>query len=462
MGEDEVSVLSRALENMRQSLRVSREEVWRGHQELETMAERQAQKLSALARAAESMAFTPDHEALLSTVLSVAMSTFAGADMSALLLYDGQALVARSSIGYQQHDMPRVKLKPGEAVAGKVFASGKPLLCNTMEEVEHALDSLSDENRLYLSLVRGGQEARSMVGVPLQHRGQTLGSLVLVSLTAEHAFSQSEVQVISAFAAQAATVIENARLAIEASRVQALQEADRMKTEFLSNISHELRTPLTSVKISVESLLAGLGNQSDDRPETRLLRNIQRNAERLNRLVGELVDMARLQSGAYKLNLGPVVLGEVIEESTETVKPFTGAKGQKVTVDVSPDLPPFIEADRERLTQVLVNLLVNASEHTPQQGRISVTAQLRNSDLVMAVADNGSGIPEAELDRIFQRFYSKPASGLRKIGLGLGLPIAKSLVELHGGKIWVESRVGEGSTFYFSLPIVPGGTTCEY
>jgi len=290
-----------------------------------------------------------------------------------------------------------------------------------------------------------------MVGVPLQSRGQVIGSLLLSSLRHTHAFPENEAQLLSAFAAHAAVVLEKARLMREASQALAFQESSRLKSEFLSSISHELRTPLTSIKISVESLLMGK-ELVEDKALVKLLLNISRNTDHLNRLVGDLIDMARLQSGAIRLNLQPLELGEVIHDSLDTMRPLIEARGQVLKVKLMAPMPSVV-GDRSRLKQVLVNLLTNACDYTPSGGAITVAAEERDGYVIVSVADTGPGIPLEEQQRLFERFYRGPRSERsRKGGLGLGLPIAQALVELHGGQIWLQSEVGRGSTFFFSLP----------
>ncbi|MDP3063708.1 MAG: HAMP domain-containing sensor histidine kinase [Chloroflexota bacterium] len=234
-------------------------------------------------------------------------------------------------------------------------------------------------------------------------------------------------------------------------RWESLKEADRLKSEFLSNVSHELRTPLTSIRISIESLLAAVPEEPDD-PQIRLMKNIQRNVDRLAALVSELLDMARLQSGRMELHREQMDLRAVVRESVETIRPLAEGKSIRLGVKLPTRRLPAV-VDKGRLGQALLNLLTNATEYTPPQGVITVAARTHDGRLLMSVEDTGPGIPLSEQAKIFERFYrGSTSSGQRRAGLGLGLPIARALVELHGGSIWVESNEGEGATFCISLP----------
>jgi signal transduction histidine kinase len=229
--------------------------------------------------------------------------------------------------------------------------------------------------------------------------------------------------------------------------VARLQELEEMKSDFLSTVSHELRTPLTSIKASIILMQT----QPDTPPSTaqRLLRNMDRNTERLSSLVNDLLDMTKLQNGRLKLALQPVHLADIAADVIATMRPLTDNKHQALELQVAPNLPAVF-ADRRRVEQVLTNLLSNAHRYTPKGGIIRLNIARSGSQVVAAICDNGPGIPIAEQELIFERFYSGHTG---KGGTGLGLAIARSLVELHNGLLWVESLPGEGSTFSFSLPL---------
>jgi PAS domain S-box-containing protein len=230
------------------------------------------------------------------------------------------------------------------------------------------------------------------------------------------------------------------------------RELDRMKTEFVSQVSHELRTPLTAIKGFTDLLLDGDAGEMNEEQEE-YLQTIQSNVDRLVTLINDLLDVARIESGRVKLNVEALDLLPLVESVVATLHPLILGKSQTLAVDVTPDLPQ-VNGDKDRVVQVLTNLVSNAYKYTPAGGAIRVEAA-RVGDLArIAVHDNGIGIAPEDLARLFSRFYRVDSSLTREIGgTGLGLSIVKSIVELHGGTVSVESTPGAGSTFAFTLPI---------
>ena len=216
------------------------------------------------------------------------------------------------------------------------------------------------------------------------------------------------------------------------------------------NFSHELKTPITSLKVSAE-ILTREHNVAEDNLAAELLDNIHHSADRMERRVAELLDFLRLQGAGLKFAPEPLELYRVFEETVALITPLTLTKKQTLDLEVPPSLP-VVMLDRQRLEQILLNLLSNASKYTPSEGQIKVTASIDNHNLLVQVTDTGYGIPQSEQALIFEPYYySKARSETPR--LGLGLAITKSLVELQGGRIWVESQPGQGSTFSFILPL---------
>jgi two-component system phosphate regulon sensor histidine kinase PhoR len=226
-------------------------------------------------------------------------------------------------------------------------------------------------------------------------------------------------------------------------------EADRLKSEFISNASHELRTPVASLKVLVESLLDG----AQDDPELRqsFLDDVYRELERLHALVNDLLDLAAIESGRNTLKLQPVDARKVIEEAVATVVPQ--AKQRDVVLDLRIPAALSVEADQVRLRQILVNLLANAVKFTPTGGQVRLQAEEGADGVVFRVVDTGIGIPAKDLPHIFDRFF-RVTRGRSRLqgGSGLGLTIVKQAVDAHHGRISVESTEGEGTTFEFVLP----------
>jgi signal transduction histidine kinase/CHASE3 domain sensor protein len=234
--------------------------------------------------------------------------------------------------------------------------------------------------------------------------------------------------------------------------VTAERESERLKDEFVATVSHELRTPLTSIRGFVELLLAGEGGDLTH-DQQRFLAIVERNSERLLRLVGDLLLIAQLDAGTMRLELDRCDVAELAEEAVEAAKPSAEAAGLELAVATDP--AAIVEGDRARLAQLVDNLLSNAIKFTPAGGTVKVSAALRNGRVVLAVADSGPGMSPNELPRLFRRFYRTKHAGEHQIpGTGLGLAISKAIAEAHGGTIEVASVIGAGTTFTVDLPRV--------
>jgi len=233
--------------------------------------------------------------------------------------------------------------------------------------------------------------------------------------------------------------------------VTELRRLERVRQDFVANVSHEFKTPLTAIQGFAETLLSGA--MEDSRSNRRFLEIIRDHAVRLARLTNDLLKLARIEAGKLEVEFFPVQLIEVIERSAETTLLKASQKQIAIEVDVPPGLP-MVRGDASLLRDVLQNLIDNAIQYTPEGGRIQVNAAIGARDVVVCVSDTGIGIPLVDQERIFERFYRVDAARSREAGgTGLGLSIAKHIVEAHGGRLWVESEVGRGSKFFFSVPL---------
>lgn len=229
-------------------------------------------------------------------------------------------------------------------------------------------------------------------------------------------------------------------------------EADRAKTEFISTVSHELRTPMTSIKGYADLLMLGMAGPLGEQ-QKHFIGIIRNNAERMVALVSDLLDISRIESGRVQLDLQAVHIHEVVGQVVHTLQGRAQSKGLSLQVDVSGDLPP-VWGDSNRVAQILTNLIGNAIQYTPPAGRVTVSARVSGDMLEVSVADTGIGISKENQRKIFDRFFRADDPLVQETpGTGLGLPITAYLVQMHGGQIWVESELGEGSTFTFTLPL---------
>jgi two-component system phosphate regulon sensor histidine kinase PhoR len=230
-----------------------------------------------------------------------------------------------------------------------------------------------------------------------------------------------------------------------------LRRLEQVRKDFIANVSHELRTPLTTIQGFAETLLGSA--LEDPQNNRRFLEIIRSHAVRLGRLTDDLLKLSRMEAGKLEAAIQPISLINAIESSVETTRVRAGEKQLSLSVNCPNGLPP-VRAHEALLREVLQNLLDNAVQYTPPGGRIDVSAAVEDGHAVVTVSDNGIGIPQVDQERIFERFYRVDAARSREVGgTGLGLAIAKHIVEAHGGRIWVESTVGLGSRFHFSIPL---------
>jgi signal transduction histidine kinase len=227
-----------------------------------------------------------------------------------------------------------------------------------------------------------------------------------------------------------------------------MEGLERLRRELVANVSHELKTPISALRARLENLLDGV-----EEPNAAVLQVMLQQSERLSRLVEQLLDLSRLESGDVPLDLEPVELAPLIQRVVAEVETSRPGNALEVKSQVSSNLPP-VTADRERIHQVLFNLLDNAFRFTPSGGEVTVGAVRDNGTCEVQVADTGPGIPHEQLGLVFERFYRVDPSRSRDDGgTGIGLAIARSVVEAHGGRIWAESERGRGATFRFVLPL---------
>jgi signal transduction histidine kinase len=228
-----------------------------------------------------------------------------------------------------------------------------------------------------------------------------------------------------------------------------LREIDRIKSDFIATASHELRTPLTSVQMGVHLLLEGTLGELNDR-QNEVLQACRQDCERLDKLMRDLLDLSRIEAGESQPQLALVRARDLIASITEELRPQVETKGLDLRVELSLDRE-YLEIDRTQIERVITNLVSNAIRHT-KHGQIKISAEQRDSHIAVSVSDTGSGIPTDYLPHIFDKFVQVPNAPTG--GAGLGLTISKSIVEVHGGQISVQSQPGRGTTFTFTLPAV--------
>ena len=274
--------------------------------------------------------------------------------------------------------------------------------------------------------------------------GKILGTLQLWDKKDGAEFDEADEAILTQLAQLAAVALENARL------FRAAQDATRARDDLVAIVSHDLRNPVHTIHMAASFLLE-IAPANDRRVQARRqLEVIQRSATRANRLIQDLLDVARIQAGGLAVEPVPVDVQSLLQEAVESATPLASAAQLAVSCS-PPSIPVAVASDRERVLQVFANLIGNAIKFTPKGGQISLLACRENSEVRFTVADTGPGIPPEHLDHVFDRYWQ--AKSTAKLGAGLGLSIAKGIVEAHGGRIWVESPPQSGAQFNFTLPV---------
>ncbi len=292
---------------------------------------------------------------------------------------------------------------------------------------------------------------RALLAVPMLREDRLIGGLV-VRRRAPGQFAKETVDLLQNFAIQSALAIQNARLFREIEKKgQELEIASKHKSEFLANMSHELRTPLNAILGYTELILDKIyGNVPEQIQE--VLERVEQNGRHLLSLINDVLDLSKIEAGQLTLSLNDYSMKEVVQTVVTAVESLAAEKNLELEVKLSPEVDCG-KGDEQRISQVLMNLVGNAIKFT-EQGKVEVEATASNDTFVVSVSDTGPGLSEADQQRIFEEFHQVDASSTRKKGgTGLGLSIAKRIVEMHGGRIWVESTLGKGSTFSFTLPV---------
>ncbi len=373
------------------------------------------------------------------------------AEAGSIWLYSPQAteLKVSASWGYEPEALRQMRLSPGKSL-GRALSTGQPILYPTPTQAAGLIDEMPASQRALYQKGAGVKHPSSAMVAPLRVGDTKLGVLVLENLRNARQFTFDELWRLQSVATLLALALSNLRLTQALGAAQAVNETAQIRKDSIAFLAHEMRTPLTAIKGYATALMMDEVefNAEDQRG---FLENIDQECDTLIRLIEDLLESSVLDAGILELELQPVELARLVKEGVEEIQQTTTR--HRFVVEF-PSRLPLLEADPVRLAQVMRNLLENAVKYSPQGGLIVLQGKVEPQQVVISVADQGIGIAPEHLNRLFEKYF-RVKSGAAKgtIGSGLGLPIARSIVEAHGGQIWAESQVGHGSTFYVALPL---------
>ncbi len=459
---DEVGQLTRSINTMAKSLQ-ERQDVISTHVDTITL---QLNQLRTLHQTGTVITSTLEMKKLFTTVLQLLRDNL-GFQRMVLVLKDplnNKGILTEVS-GIPEALAPQLKGFEFPIVPGTfdetLLIHGQPVLVPDME-------TLADQmNPDILGMCRQ-VGILSFVSVPLISHTEVLG--FLGADKGQVRCTQEDLHLLMTIASHVAVAIDNARTYQDLEALAAgleqrvrertqdlqtannrLQELDHLKSSFVSIVSHELRTPMTSIKGLIENMMDGLTGELTER-QTFYLSRVKHNIERLTRMINDLLDLSRIESGHMELETATVNIGNIAREVVELLQPMAEEQSLTFTTKII-DPIPLIQGDRDKLIQIFTNLTNNALKFTPPSGTVTVEVQYQADGYIhVCITDTGGGIHPDEQQMIFERFYRSQSADPKNRGAGLGLAITKSLVELHGGTLGVESQVGEGSRFFFTLP----------
>jgi PAS domain S-box-containing protein len=407
-------------------------------------AENSQKRTALLAEASRVLSTSFDYQTTLAALVRLAVPTLA--DYCALDILEGENEFKRigeahvdptkSNLIRQVGTFPRSALTAQHPLI-RVMTTGYPVL---EAEITPAFIRASFAEHSQRQMVEA-LGPRSFICVPLVSSGKILGALTLVTSGSGRRYDEADLSLAADMARRAAIVVEHARLFHEA------QQATKARDDVLAVVAHDLRNPLNTVTMAIGLMLENTPVERTQ--ERRQVEIVRRAADRMNRMIQDLLDVKRMESGRLAIDLRPEDVDVIINDMIEMLRPLAVGSSIALEANVPEGLPPVL-ADSARIQQVLSNLVGNAVKFTPRDGRITVCAEQMEGEIRFGVIDTGPGIPPEQVPHIFGQFWQASSSDRR--GIGLGLAIAKGIVEAHKGTIWVESHVGLGSTFYFTLP----------
>ncbi len=401
-----------------------------------------SQRLERLLEIGRTLTATLDLQPLLQNIVDVARE-LTSSEAASILLYDPASGELRFAAGpgAQRDDLRQLSVPLDSSVAGWVFKNARPMV----------IQDAARDPRVFRQVDRALRfQTRSVLGVPLLIRKEPIGVIEAVNKLGGGNYTEDDQWVLETLAPQAAIAIENARLLKRLQEANAeLMRLDRMKSDFIAIASHELRTPLGLILGHATFLQDQLKKEYAEEMDV-----IMKAALRLKAIIEDMSAIAHKEEGQSRVRRRPFSMSKLVVEMTNRFQTMAAEKNIELGYDVPEDDELIVEADRDKIDIVLAHLIRNAISFTDPGGQVGVKAEAYEGYVKVFVVDTGIGIPADQVDRVFDRFYQVESHLTRRHGgMGLGLSIAKAMVEMHNGQIWCESKVGTGSLFCFMIPV---------
>ncbi len=406
----------------------------------------------ALTEVAKTLASPLELDALLDAALRRIVDVVEQADVGTVMLWDQTAGVFRpeAAFGFDREVLKEMALRAGESITGKVYDEGRARLLTTPEQVAAAMADMRPFNReIFDRSVPAGGLPRAVMATPISTKEKKYGVLVLETLNAAAPFAEDDLPFIQILADLIGLAIDRHHLEVQLSTLRDARRVEYLRAEIMAILSHELRIPLSAVKGYATALQLDEVEWSKEKQQE-FLGLIESECDSMEVMLTEILDSSLIEVEQLNLALEPIRLHQIASEVSQETQRRT--ENHHIVVDLPSDFP-IVEADRRWIRQVFRNILENAVRYSPEGGLIVVHGEVRSTDVVVSIADEGIGISPEDQIPIFEKYFrSRDASGYHVGGTGLGLPIARAIIEAHRGRIWIDSKLGEGTTAFFSLP----------
>jgi K+-sensing histidine kinase KdpD len=415
--------------------------------------QRAINELKALTKVATALVSPKDLPELLQGVMQSIIEALKQADIGTIMLWDepGNCFRPISAYGLKPGLLDEIKLHAGESITGKVFNSGQTCLFSTSADVSEGMSDMDPHSRQIMIRAAGTDAIpQCVIASPISVAGQKYGVLILESIQTDNPFTSQDIPFVQTLADLIALAVDRSRLETRNGLDRESQRVDHLRSEVLGTLSHELRLPLATIRGYATAMLLEEVTWSEGK-KLEFLRQIESACDDMDGMLKGILDSSLIAADQLELELQPVRLQHLANEIAGEIEHRSPA--HHPVVDFPGDFP-LISADLHWIRQVFRNLIDNAIKYSPNGGLIVIRGEVRPDDVVVSISDQGVGISPEHLIPLFEKYFRvRNAATMHISGTGLGLPIARAIVEAHAGHIWVDSRIDEGTTISFSLPI---------